>query len=162
MRAEYKHITIISFTARLNRVAYYFGGILMSDLDSIKTLAGELSNLRYRKEDLESQLKGINKRKSEVEEQLLPALMERADVPKMEITGLGTLYLQNTNRAHIRAEEKPDAFDWFEAEGLGSLIKRDIHWKTLVGWVKERTENGLPVPEFCNAQFLQIARLRRK
>lgn len=129
--------------------------------DKIVTAAKKLDALRDEKKRLEDELKEVNKQKGKLEMQTLPKLMADAEIQKMSIEGIGTLFTKNNVFAHIREEDRPKAFDWFRDNGHGGLIKETVHFKTLTSWAKEQLEEGKEVPKFCNAKPVTLARIRR-
>jgi len=124
--------------------------------------AKELGALRDRKEELEAELKVINKAKTELETQRLPQMMEDAEVEKMTIEGVGTLYTQAGVYASILASDRDKAYDWLREHGHGDIVKETVHHQSLTAWVKEMLGDGNQLPEFFNAKPTTTARLRRK
>lgn len=124
--------------------------------------AKELGRLRDQKEELEAELKVINKAKTELETQRLPQMMEDAEVEKMTIEGVGTLYTQAGVYASILASDRDKAYDWLREHGHGDIVKETVHHQSLTAWVKEMLGDGNQLPEFFNAKPTTTARLRRK
>ena len=124
--------------------------------------AKELGALRDQKEELEARLKEINKAKTELETQKLPKMMEDAEVEKMTIEGVGTLYTQAGVYASVLAADREMAYDWLRENGHGDIVKETVHHQSLTAWVKEMLGDGNEVPEFFNAKPTTTARLRKK
>lgn len=124
--------------------------------------AKQLAELRDRKEELEEQLKEVNKAKGKLETQTLPKLMEDAEVDKITIEGIGTLYTQQMVRATIYASERDEVYEWFRENGHADLVKETIYNQTLTAWIKEQLEEGNEVPAFLNHELLEVARIRRR
>lgn len=129
--------------------------------EQMSRLVHEYRSLRDEKDAVEERLKAINGRISALREKELPGIMIDNEIQKMSFKGVGTIYLETDVYAHIRADDKPEAFAWFHNNGLGDLITETINWRTLRGWVKDRQESGEEVPEFCNAKPMTTATLRR-
>lgn len=121
-----------------------------------------LAKLRDRKEKLEAELREVNKEKGKLEQQTLPKMMADAEIEKMTIEGIGTLYTQISYRGYINADDRDLANQWFKENGHGAIVKEMVHPRTLVAWVKDQMAEGKKVPDFLHAEVFDTARIRRK
>lgn len=128
---------------------------------SIVELGHELWALRLEKEDLEGQLKEINKAKAKLEDSVVPEAMMLAGVTKITLKDIGTLYLKSAVQAHILANDHFAAFQWLKNHGHGDLIKETIHWKTLVGFVEEQTDQAVKLPDWFKVNHYSKAVIRK-
>jgi hypothetical protein len=102
------------------------------DLTTIKKAATELRDAYLRKTDLETQVKEIQSQIFNIERKELPDLFSLAKISSVTVEAdgnhpafvaeRGTVYI-----AKIPDDHRMEAFDWFEKQGHGDLVKSDIH-----------------------------------
>lgn len=128
---------------------------------SITMLGKELYDIRAEKEQLEDRLKSLNSRKDELERKLLPSAMEDAELTKVSIDGVGTIYLKPELNCYVKKDVESEFFEWLRSNNHGDLIKETVHHSTLKSWAKEQLENGAPLPPQMAAHPFMQAVLRR-
>lgn len=69
--------------------------------------------------------------------------------------------LRTDLHAGVKSEDKPKLFKWLRENGLGDLIREDVHAQTLKAAVRERLEEGLPIPEYITRHWETTATLTR-
>jgi hypothetical protein len=102
------------------------------DLTKIRQRAQDLRNSYLKKLDLEDQLKHINHDIQKIERDELPEMFTHAGVSSLTVEAdgnhpafvaeRGTVYT-----AKIPDEKRQEAFEWFEQQGHGDLIKSVIN-----------------------------------
>lgn len=128
---------------------------------SITLLGKELYDIRAEKEQLEDRLKTLNARKDELERKLLPSAMEDAEISKISLDGVGTIYLKPELNCYVKKDVEQEFFEWLRGNNHGDLIKETVHHSTLKSWAKEQLENGAPLPPQMAAHPFMQAVLRR-
>jgi hypothetical protein len=102
------------------------------DLTVVRHKAVELRDEYLRKTDLETRLKGIQSKINNIERKELPDLFSKAKISSVTVDSdgnhpgfvaeRGTVYT-----AKIPDEKRMEAFQWFEQQGHGDLIKSMIN-----------------------------------
>ena len=130
-------------------------------MTAIINLATALRSLKDEKEELEEKLKAVNLAIKDIAVYKLPKAMEDAEVEKMTISGVGTVYIKHVIYASLPEEHRDRAYEWLAENGHGALIKETVNANTLKAWAKEQLENNTPLPEFIKASFVNEATIRR-
>lgn len=127
----------------------------------------EMEGLKDEIDALEDELKVRKERYRDLSEREVPELMETAGITdasgKGKIsTGSGKLvYLKTNTFVNVRKDDKPKLFKWLRKEGLGSLIKEDVHHQTLSALVRERLDEDLKIPAFVTVTPQTVAVLHK-
>lgn len=114
---------------------------------SLVELVHGMSELQGRKEELEDQLKGINKEFDFLRITKIPGKMEEDGVDRINVTGIGRVSLTADMHVSIKAEKKPEFFEWLRDNGRGDLLQENINPSTLKATIKGMFKNGEEVPE---------------
>jgi hypothetical protein len=102
------------------------------DLTTIRQRAQDLRDAYLKKLDLEDQLKHQNHSIQKIERDELPEMLTRAGVSSVTIDPDGNhpgfvVERRTVYTASIPDEKRQDAFEWFEQNGHGDLIKSVIN-----------------------------------
>lgn len=125
-------------------------------------LVASLKELKELKGDYEEKLKGVNKSIRRLEEDIIPKHMDNQELTKAVFPNIGTIYLLPQVRSNVKVVNRDKVHGWFKENGHGDLIKETIPGPSMISWVKNRLENGEPIPEGIDVSLLTIARLRSK
>lgn len=128
--------------------------------NEVSRLAQRMSYLKDVIEYLENNIKLLNSELKEIKEYQLPKMMEDANIEKVSISHIGTLYLRHDVFTSINAENKEKVYEWFRNHGASTLIVEHIHPQTLKAWVKETLENGGEIPMEISYHIKQTAAIR--
>lgn len=101
------------------------------DVAAIRKKALELRDSYLQKADLESQLKDLSRKITVVERDELPSMFTQAGVSSITVEADGNhpaFVAERTTvyTAKIPDEKRQDAFQWFEQQGHGDLVKSHI------------------------------------
>ena len=126
---------------------------LMNDIHLLKTLRDE-------KADLELKLKICNKKLAEINVRVV-AGMELANVTKLTVEGIGTVY--GANSLYPQVKDAEAMMQWLKDNHFEALVRETVHPQTLKAWVKDRMEGGEDMPpETVLSVFVQRdARIRK-
>jgi hypothetical protein len=102
------------------------------DLTTIRQRAQDLRSAYLKKLDLEDQLKRTNYDIKKIERDELPEMFTRAGVSSVTVEAEGNhpafvAERETVYTAKIPDEKRQDAFEWFEQQGHGDLIKSMIN-----------------------------------
>lgn len=114
---------------------------------SLVELVHAMSELQGRKEELDEQLKAINKEYDFLRITKIPAKMEDDGVDRINVTGVGRVSLTADMHVSIKAEKKPEFFEWLRDNGRGDLLQENINPSTLKATIKGMFKSGEEVPE---------------
>jgi len=111
----------------------------------------ELETLKEEIERSEAELKALKDRYNELRLTEIPELMEKVGVASGGRGGFTTatgarISLRNDLHVGYNKEEEEQVFAWLKENGLGDLIKPTVHNATLKAVVRERLEDGKPIP----------------
>lgn len=101
------------------------------DLTRVKNKAKDLRDLYLQKNDLEQQLHEINNKIQVVERDDLPDLFSQVGISRVDVEGDGNhppfvAERKTVYTAKIPEDKRELAFEWFEAQGHGDLVKAVI------------------------------------
>ena len=101
------------------------------DLTKIRRKAVELRDSYLRKTDLENQLKELSSRITKIERDELPAMFGTAKMSSITVEASGNLppfiaERETVYTAKIPDDKRMEAFEWFEQQGHGDLVKSVI------------------------------------
>jgi hypothetical protein len=102
------------------------------DLTTIRQRAHDLRNAYLKKLDLEDQLKRTNYDIKKIERDELPEMFTKAGVSSVTVEASGNhpafvAERETVYTAKIPDEKRQDAFEWFEQQGHGDLVKSVIN-----------------------------------
>lgn len=139
------------------------------DLTIIRKRAVQLRDEYLHKADLENQLQEINGRITNIERNELPEMFTQAGISGLDVQADGNHPAFRAERgtvytAKIPEEKRQEAFQWFEGQGHGDLVKSVInitfgmqeHEKRLAV-MKLLSDNGV---EFYNNESVHNSTLR--
>lgn len=106
-----------------------------------------LRELKDEKQRLEAQESDINIEITAIEQSVFPTMMQDADLDKISEQGIGSAKLGARVFVSVRADLRPRFFEWLRKRGNGSLIKEEVHHKTLEAFGRELYENGEDYPD---------------
>lgn len=129
--------------------------------DKIVEEGKKLAKLRGQKEKLEAQLKVVQEQITNLQVAVIPQLMEDAEVDKITLKGIGTMFVQQKMYVGLLSDDRPTAYKWLRENGHGELIKDWVFPQTLTAFAKEQIEGGKPLPDFFKATFQPTATIRR-
>lgn len=124
-------------------------------------LAKEASGLKEQSQTLEAQKKAVDKRLKQILEEELPEIMSDEEIQNFKVEGVGTVFLKTDVYSYVRADDKGTFYEWLIANGHEGLIVPYVHPATQKAFVKEQLNEGLPLPDFVNASFVEKAQIRR-
>jgi hypothetical protein len=112
------------------------------DLTTIRRKAVELRDTYLKKTDLENQLKEVQGRITGIERKDLPDMFAKAKISSVSVEADGNHPAFVASRdtvyaAKIPEEKRMEAFQWFESQGHGDLVKSVIQ---IVFGMQEHTE----------------------
>lgn len=135
---------------------------MVTVVDRLVEHARRLQDIRQEIADVEGKLALLKASKSELEGTTIPQMMEDAEIDKMSIQGVGTLYLEQKVHVSILKADSEKFFAFLTERGEDSIITRSVHHKTLSAWGKEMLAKQLPLPEYLKVYPQQVARIRKK
>lgn len=103
--------------------------IELPDDESIKSVSGladAMLRLQMQIKEKEDELATAKKRFNKLADEDLPQLMIELGVSKFSLNSGETVEIKPTYGAHIKAENKPEAFEWLRTAGHGDLIKNTV------------------------------------
>lgn len=98
------------------------------NLKQLNDLVRERGDILFEKEGLELKLKALNERLLEIETKQIPDAMDNAGIAEFT-TRDGFKVGVKPYVSAIPANYKEEAFDWFDNNGLGSIVKRTVSLK---------------------------------
>lgn len=102
--------------------------------------AKEILKLKAESESLADSLKAVNTKWLQVEESLLEDMAEEG-VGSFKLDSGEMFTMASENYFSLRADAKPDFFEWMKANGHGALIKEDVNAQTLKAFLKTEFAN---------------------
>ena len=121
----------------------------INGFSEIKNLIQELSLIRKMYKDTSDTLENVKEKKTQLEQALFIAL-ENAGLQNVKGEDGTTFYRREQFFANVKVQDKPVFFQWLRDNGMGDIIKEDIHSKTLTAFVKEQLEHENPLPDCVN------------
>jgi hypothetical protein len=97
---------------------------------------------------LKEELKAAQAEYDKLRKETVPALMRDANMVSADGKGSFTLadgtkiYLKNETYASCKAEDKPRLIEFLKSHGMSAMVKEDVHFQTLRGWVNECIDEG--------------------
>ena len=107
-------------------------------------LLKDLGKLLGEKKDLDAKKKVLNAKADALQLKLVP-MFEHKGIQNIALTGIGMFYLNPST--YVQIEDEGKLFAWLRENKLDSIIKTTVLNQTLRGFVNERLEANLPVPE---------------
>ena len=95
-------------------------------LRSVSNLAEAMLSLQRQKKLLEERIAEVNRKYNRLADEDLPQLMIEVGVAKIELETGETVEVKPTYGAHIKAENKPEAFQWLRQKGFDDIIKNTV------------------------------------
>tara|TARA_R110000765_G_scaffold385149_2_gene476956 strand:+ start:2279 stop:2848 length:570 start_codon:yes stop_codon:yes gene_type:complete len=99
------------------------------DTESVKTIA-EVARLLLNKHDevenLEKALKLANQDLNKIRDEDLPAMLQEIGMTSFELTDGSKVEVRSTYGAHIKIDNKAEAFGWLRDEGFDDIIKNQV------------------------------------
>jgi hypothetical protein len=126
----------------------------------------ELETMKEEIERHEAELKAMKDRYDELRLTEIPELMERVGVASEGrgsfTTATGArISLRNDLHVGYNKEEEQEVFAWLRENGLGDIIKPAVHNATLKAVVRERIEDGKPIPPLITQFYRTSATLTK-
>ena len=121
-------------------------------------LLKDLGRLLGEKKDLDAKKKVLNAKADALQLKLVP-MFEHKGIQNIALTGIGMFYLNPST--YVRIEDEGKLFAWLRENKLDSIIKTTVLNQTLRGFVNERLEANLPVPEGVKTYSETEVRLRK-
>jgi hypothetical protein len=118
--------------------------------------------------DMRAKLERLSKVKNDLEKAI--ENMSLALVPVFESRRLKSIRLQGIGLISTAANNNPKVVDqdklfaWLEAQGEEGLIKRNVNYMSLRGFLNRRVDDGLPIPpeDVCEITSGRILKLSRE
>jgi len=131
---------------------------------SLTQYGRQLIEARTLVDRLKEELKAAQGEYDKLRKETIPALMRNASMVSADGKGSFSLedgtkiYLKNETYASCKAEDKPRLIQFLKEHGMGAMVKEDVHFQTLRGWVNECIEEGrtADVPAFVT-QYTESA-----
>lgn len=102
--------------------------------------------LKTEKEQLTDDLKDISLQLEAITE----AAHELFEEWKVEVIRTSDGYLSTGHDVYCSVTNRDEAIKWLRGNDLESILKMDFSWQTMNAAIKERTQNGLNLPEESN------------
>lgn len=120
-----------------------------------------LKAAKVRKDALEEELKAVNLEIVQLAQNEIPTLMERSEIEKMTVEGVGTCFLQTKVEAYVLKENEPDFHKWLKKNRHGGLIKPYVFPATLKAFAKEQLEQQKALPDILKVTLIPTASIRK-
>lgn len=147
-----------------------------ADSATLEALVSKMMDLQDNKESLEGMLKQVNAELDDVRKRRLPEKMQELGL--IDATGHGAFTHSSGAGVSLRVQvwasiAKTDeagnptdayvngVYKWLEDNGHGSLIKHSVHAQTFSAFVRERIEDGEPLPPGIKTSMETMAVVRR-
>lgn len=118
------------------------GFLSLNQTDLIK----HIKALKTEKEQLTDDLKDINLQL----EAIIDASHELFEEWKIETIRTADGYLSTGHDIYCSVTNRDEAIRWLRGNDLEGILKMDFSWQTMNAAIKERTQNGLNLPEESN------------
>ena len=96
------------------------------EIKSVAELARMINSAELTVSDLEDQLKQAKKGLLKLTDEDLPAALQEIGVNKFTLDDGSSVEVKSTYGAHIKNDNKEEAFAWLEANGHDGLIKNSV------------------------------------
>jgi hypothetical protein len=104
-------------------------GVETLNTDSVKTIA-EVARLLLSKQsqvdDLEKSLKVAKQELLKLSDEDLPALLQEIGMSSFELVDGSKVEVRSTYGAHIKVDNRPEAFGWLRDHGFDDIIKNQV------------------------------------
>ena len=117
------------------------------DSISLVDLVTAMAELQRYKEALEDSLKLVNKELDFLRITKIPGQMEDEGIDRITVSGVGRVSLTADMHVSVKADKKPEFFEWLRDNGRGDLLQENINPSTLKATIKGLVENGEEIPE---------------
>lgn len=117
------------------------------DSISLVDLVTAMAGLQRHKEALEDSLKLVNKELDFLRITKIPGQMEDEGIDKITVSGVGRVSLTADMHVSVKADKKPEFFEWLRDNGRGDLLQENINPSTLKATIKGLVKNGEEIPE---------------
>lgn len=139
--------------------------LVYNEYDSLTLveLVVAMDAVQKQKDVLEEQLKEVNKRFDFLRITKIPTKMEDDDVKNINVASVGRVNLTADMHVSIKAESKPQFYEWLRDNGRSDLLQETINPSTLKAAVKNMFKSGEVVPEtLLNVSPFTRASITRK
>lgn len=106
---------------------------------TLQEMARKFADHKLRDDEIKK-MKEENDAEWDVIEKEMMELMVQDGVPSIRIEGLGLFSLVTKNYLSVNAANKPQFFEYLQESGNGSLLKLDVHARTLEAFLKTHSE----------------------
>lgn len=131
----------------------------MENVIDERELLCQFREARQKREILEEALKAAESSLMRIESQLIESLQSRGAESTAKYEGVGrALLLKPRLYASYRKESEESVFDFLRKEGREEMIKPTVHSQSLSSFVREKFEQGQPIPEFISYYLKQSVR----
>lgn len=117
------------------------------DSISLVDLVTAMAELQRYKEALEDSLKLVNKELDFLRITKIPGQMEDEGIDRITVSGVGRVSLTADMHVSVKADKKPEFFEWLRDNGRGDLLQENINPSTLKATIKGLVKNGEEIPE---------------
>ncbi len=130
---------------------------------TLDRLVSEMLDHKSNLEELETLVKDVRTKYDEIRQRRLPDLMQELGMVRPDGKGGFThssgakIHLRLEVYAHYRKENEVDVFDWLKENGHGGLIRETLNAQTLKKWVKDRVQDGEPLPPQITVTPMTVA-----
>lgn len=100
--------------------------VMKISLDEIAVLARALIDASGKVEEAENFLKTAKERERLLKEETIPSAMREIGLEKIKLETGETITIKEDVYASIPKNNKKEALEWLDSNGLGGVIKRDI------------------------------------
>jgi hypothetical protein len=98
-------------------------------LKSLAEVAREVTNTEAKLAHLEEELKETKKKLLKLTDEDLPALLQEIGVSEFKLDDGSEVKVRPTYGAHIKADNKVQAFDWLREHGYDDIIKNVVSFQ---------------------------------
>lgn len=133
---------------------------MTDDRKTIQRMGKQLFELKARKADLEAEVKETNAKIARLQAELAEVMLN-AEVDKISLRGLGTVYVGDDFYIGVLKENREAANEWLRANGHGDIIVEYVFPQTLTAFGREMLEKGEALPEIFKITSTSVAKTRR-
>ena len=112
---------------------------MVDKLGAIGKLCNELVKIEDQERDLVAKLKSIKQKKYTLSGEIIPTALQEIGISRVDLEDGSAVDVKQVYRAHIKQENKEQAFNWLKKNKLEDIIKN----KVIVSFGKGENEQAL-------------------
>lgn len=126
----------------------------LQSITALSQLLGELDQAILKKE---VELIALKKQRQSISEVDIPELMAEAEAQSIKLTNGFTVSVSPSVIISILAEHRPAAYDWFDKNGYGAIIKTEVQTSFPKGGLRD----AIKLQQQLNSKFPGAVKLDR-